>query len=133
MRSCRYSLVICGGLFSFTSLVGFVPQAVGQATTSIASDYLIPSYAFATPVFGLAAAPDGSLLVADAGAGIVQLRKGAGSLIVELPGITDVAPIGRSAMFAVRGGGPGATTGALFRVSPGLPGRLPISMPSKPQ
>jgi hypothetical protein len=77
------------------------------------------TYEFATPIFGLATAPDGSLLVADAGAGIVELRKGVGELVAELPGVTDVAPIGRGNMFALRGGGPGLTTGALFRVSRG--------------
>jgi len=35
----------------------------------------VPHYDFAGPIFGLDNAPDGSLLVADAGAGIVQLRK----------------------------------------------------------
>jgi hypothetical protein len=64
-------------------------------------------------------APDGSLLVADAGAGIVELRNGAGALVAGLPGVTDIAPIGRGNMFALRGGGPGLTTGALFRVSRG--------------
>ncbi len=50
------------------------------------------SYSFATPVFGIDTAFDGSLLVADAGAGIVRLRRGTGSLIAALPGVTDVAP-----------------------------------------
>jgi hypothetical protein len=79
----------------------------------------VASYDFQGPVFGLATAPDGSLLVADAGAGIVELRKGVGSLVAALPGVTDVSPIGRGDMFAIRGGGPGLTTGALFRVSRG--------------
>jgi hypothetical protein len=79
----------------------------------------VGSYEFATPIFGVATAPDGSLLVADAGAGIVELRHGIGNLIAELPGVTDVAPIGRGDMFAIRGGGPGQTTGALFRVGRG--------------
>jgi hypothetical protein len=76
-------------------------------------------YEFATPIFKLAVAPDDSLLVADAGEGIVELRNGEGSLVAELPGVTDIAPIGRGDMYAVRGGGPGLTTGALFRVSRG--------------
>jgi hypothetical protein len=62
-------------------------------------------YEFATPVFGLDDAPDGSLLVADAGAGIVRLRNGHGRLIVELPGVTDMAPIGNRSMWAVRASG----------------------------
>jgi hypothetical protein len=81
--------------------------------------HAVAPYEFATPIFKLAVAPDGSLLVADAGAGIVELRQGDGSLVAELEGVTDVGPIGRGAMFAIRGGGPGLTTGALFRVSRG--------------
>ena len=67
----------------------------------------------------LAVAPDGSLLVADNGAGVVELRKGEGHLIVELPGVTDVAPIGRSNMFALTGAGEADTAAKLFRVSRG--------------
>jgi hypothetical protein len=79
----------------------------------------VPSYDFATPVFGLATAPDGSLLVADYGAGVVELRHGEGNLIAELPGVTDIAPIGRGDMFALTGGGEAATARKLFRVSRG--------------
>jgi hypothetical protein len=88
-----------------------VPAASAQAA--------VPSYEFATPVFGLSTAPDGGLLVADAGAGIVELRKGVGTLIAPLPGVTDVAPIGRGNMFAVTGGGEDASAGKLFRVFKG--------------
>jgi hypothetical protein len=71
---------------------------------------------FASPVFGLATAPDGSLLVADAGAGIVELRDGATRLIASLPGVSDMAPIGRTDMFAVTGGGTGPGAAKLYRV-----------------
>jgi hypothetical protein len=91
---------------------GLVMLIVGLASAMAGT---VVSYDFASPLFGLAVAPDGSLLVADAGAGIVELRKGTGALIAELPGVTDVAPIGRGVMYATRGG-PG---GALFRVSRG--------------
>lgn len=77
----------------------------------------VPSYTFATPVFGVDAAPDGSLLVADSGSGIVELRKGAGSLVTPLPGITDVAAIGRGAMFAITGNFIGDAGKRLYRVS----------------
>lgn len=78
----------------------------------------VPSFDFATPLFGLAAAPDGSLLVADAGSGIVELRKGEGSLVTSLPGVSDVAPIGRGSMFAVTGEfGPPDVAARLWRVS----------------
>ncbi len=72
----------------------------------------VPSFDFSTPLFGLDAAPDGSLLVADGGSGIVELRNGAGSLVAELPGVADVASIGRGNMFAL-------ANGQLYRVSRG--------------
>lgn len=75
----------------------------------------LPDYDFATPVFGLDAAPDGSLLIADAGAGIVSFRNGSASLIAELPGVADVASIGGGSMYAITGG-PDAK---LYRVSKG--------------
>jgi hypothetical protein len=71
-----------------------------------AHDDAPPSFPYATPVFGLADANNGSLFVADAGAGIVELRKGKGRLIAELPGVTDVAPIVPHIMFATTGGVP---------------------------
>lgn len=108
---------------SFRTLAARWPKVLVIAsvfvTVTAAVAHGVVLYDFATPIFGLATAPDGSLLVADAGAGIVELRHGVGNLIAELPGVTDVAPIGRSDMFATRGGGPGLTTGALFRVSQG--------------
>jgi hypothetical protein len=90
-----------------------IPQTARAAT--------VPKYDFATPIFGLDTAPDGSFLVADAGAGIVELRKGRGRLVVPLPNVTDVAPIGRGSMYAVTSGGeePHDTDGKLFRVSLG--------------
>jgi hypothetical protein len=97
-----------------TVVIASVLLLIGAAETSA----VVP-YDFATPIFGLATAPDGSFLVADAGKGIVRLRNGLGSLIAELSGVTDVSPIGCGDMFALKGGGPGLTTGALFRVSHG--------------
>lgn len=73
----------------------------------------------ASPVFGLATAPDGSLLVADAGQGIVAIRKGAMTLSVPLPGVDDVGPIGNGSFFALTGGGEDATSAKLWRVSNG--------------
>jgi hypothetical protein len=81
-----------------------------------------PSYNFATPVFGLAAAPDGSLLVADYLAGVVELRNGQGHLVADLLAVSDVAPIGRGDLFAVTGKDPTGsipTAQKLFRVSRG--------------
>lgn len=75
--------------------------------------------AFTGPVFGLATAPDGSLLVPDAGAGIVELRDGATTLIAPLPGVSDIAPIKANDMFAITGGGPGPGAAKLYRVTKG--------------
>jgi hypothetical protein len=80
-----------------------------------------PSFDFTTPVFGLAAAPDGGLLVADSGAGVIELRRGAGGVVAELPFVTDVAPIGRGTMWAVTS----PPDGWLYRVSrSGTPRRI---------
>lgn len=99
--------------------LGTLVAGLALSSLCAASIHAVATYEFSTPIFGLAVAPDGSLLVADAGAGIVELRHDVGALVAELPGVTDIAPIGRGDMFAIRGGGPGQTTGALFRVSRG--------------
>ncbi len=53
---------------------------------------------FASPLFGLATAPNGDILVADAGAGISAIRNGVVRPVVDLPGVTDIGPIGRGSM-----------------------------------
>jgi hypothetical protein len=65
----------------------------------------VPGYTYGPPLFGLEAAPDGSLLAANAEAGIIELRNGGSSVVNALPGVTDIAPIGRGSMFAITGGG----------------------------
>lgn len=76
---------------------------------------------FTSPLFGLATAPNGDILVADAGSGIVVFD-GEAHLDIALPGVTDISPIGRRSMWAVRGGDPAPTMDsgqALLRVSKG--------------
>ena len=75
-------------------------------------------YPFTGPVFGLAIAPDGSLLATDAGAGIFEIRKGGFSQVAQLPGVTAVSPIGRGDMFAITSHDFGGE-GKLYRVSRG--------------
>jgi hypothetical protein len=70
---------------------------------------------FESPLFGLAPAPGGGLVVAD-GAGPVELRNGQAKLINDLPGLSDVAPIGRGEMLALAGTEEGAS---LYKVSNG--------------
>ena len=84
---------------SRASVSGVVVFLLALATPGHAADP--PSFDFVTPVFGLAAAPEGRLLVADAGAGVVELRGHAGRLVVKLPGATDVAPIGDHTFWAL--------------------------------
>lgn len=77
---------------------------------------------FTSPLFGLATAPNGDVLVADAGAGVVAFDGTVGVMEVPLPGVTDVGPIGRGTAWATRGamGDPTTSVGqALFRVSKG--------------
>ena len=79
----------------------------------------VNSNGFSSPLFGLATAPNGDILVADAGAGIANIN---GSTDFPLPGVTDMSPLGRSSMWASTGAGadPTMDTGqALYRVSRG--------------
>jgi hypothetical protein len=77
------------------------------------------------PLFGLATAPNGDLLVADAGAGILAIRRGEARVLRFLPGATDVSPIGRDSLWVTTGaaGGPNGglsdTGQGLHRVSRG--------------
>src|ERR1700741_3642737 len=71
-------------------------------------------YPFAGPVFGLAAGPGDELFAADAAAGIVRLQGGEGKLVVDMPGVTDVAPVRPGWMWAIAGR-------KLFKVVHGTP------------
>ena len=71
---------------------GFAPSAAAATP-----------YAFAGPVFGLAAGPGDVLFAADGGAGVVRLQAGEGQLVVDLPGVTDIAPVRPGRMWAIAG------------------------------
>lgn len=79
---------------------------------------------FATPIFGLDNGPGRSLLVADAGAGIWQVRGNSMELMVELPGVADVASIRARDLWAVTGAPPeeGLPAGSqtVYRVTQGV-------------
>lgn len=85
---------------TLAAVTALVPLAAQESATS---SYPASSYPFVTPLFGIDTAWDGSLLVADAGAGIVRIRRGEGALITQLPGVTDMAPTWFG-MFALTGG-----------------------------
>jgi hypothetical protein len=84
---------------------------------------LLAADGFTGPVFGLATAPNGDLLAADAAVGVVEYRNGEVRLNAAFPGISDVSPIGRSSWWVVRGaedGGQGADGGqGVYRASRG--------------
>jgi len=81
----RFALLGAGVVAGMTLLTG-VAGADAPAWTTISTQ-------FTSPLFGLAAAPDNQLVVADAGAGITRLRlsNGATSVITPLSGVTDTA------------------------------------------
>ena len=87
---------------------------------AVAGFVLVPAAAeadtgfYESPLFGIAAAPDGSLLVADAGQGIVDADDG--SLIAALPGVTDVAPRTGGGLWATTSFGPEGTQ-RLYRIT----------------
>lgn len=79
---------------------------------------------FTSPLFGLATAPNGDLLVADAGAGIVALDGGDGVLQTPLAGASGVSPLGRGAAWVTTAalGDPTTQVGqGLHRTSNGTP------------
>jgi hypothetical protein len=84
----------------------------------------VPTYEFVTPLFGLAAAPNGNLFAADAGQGVVKLTADAGTLFAKLRGVDDVAPLGNGRLLAITGGGPKARDASLYRVVGGRKQRI---------
>jgi hypothetical protein len=98
------------------------------AAALVAAAVLVPAAAqadpsfYSTPMFGIDPAPGGQLLVADAGRGIVDADTGA--LVAPLPGVTDVAPIGRGDMLALTSTFAPGAHGALYRVSKGSTRKL---------
>ncbi len=100
---------------------------LGLLAAVVAGFVLVPAAALAdpsfykTPLFGSATTPDGTLLVADAGQGIVDGDDG--SLVASLPGVTDVAPITDTSLWAITAGQDTTTNSgqALWRVENGVP------------
>ncbi|GAA5520864.1 ScyD/ScyE family protein [Aliifodinibius salicampi] len=99
---------------------GYLSESVGMSSNFRAKGaHTANEDGFASPLFGLATAPNGNILVADAGAGVATLD---GRTNIPLPGVSDMSPIGRGTMWALKGltGAPGDDTGqALYRVSKG--------------
>lgn len=98
------------------------PSVDQTATSKVSGPQESNTDGFTTPLFGLATAPNGDILVADGGAGIANAE---GATEIPLPGVTDIAPIGGGSMWATTGaigGEEGAITDTgqgLHRVSKG--------------
>src|SRR5579864_5599960 len=105
-----------------------VRVGLAVAFASTAAGVLLPAAAqaspsfYAGPMFGIDPAPGGQLLVADAGQGVVDADTG--SLVAPLPGVTDIAPIGRGDMLALTSSFAPGVHGALYRVSKGSTRKL---------
>ncbi|MGZ8579620.1 MAG: ScyD/ScyE family protein [Actinomycetota bacterium] len=88
----------------FTPLrLALVTVAAFLLLPGTAQAHPITDYAFTGPNFGMAPVPGDGLAVADAGAGVVKLQGGVGSLFAALPGVSDVAPVSRHRMHAITG------------------------------
>lgn len=100
-------------------LLGSIDRCAGQAVSCKAHPAQLAN-GFTSPLFALATAPNGDILVADAGAGVAVAD---GGTEISLPGITGIGPIGRSSLWATVGasGEDGTSDGgqALYRVSQG--------------
>jgi hypothetical protein len=105
--------VLVGAFIAATLAAAGLAGAASAPGTTVTKD-------FESPLFGLATAANGRLLVADAGAGPTIVRPGGKTrVLADLPGVTDVKQAGRRAVLALRtAAGPGAKQ-ALFRVSRG--------------
>src|SRR2546422_5819133 len=114
LSALRRCLALAAGPAVLLLLTTAVASADGPAWTTISDD-------FQSPLFGLAVAPGHRLMVADAGAGPTELRGRTASLAFDLPGVPDVAPIGRGDMLATVSS---ETEQALYRVSRGHASRI---------
>ncbi len=86
--------------------IAIIALTVAAATAAFASPAAAGAgapYSFAGPVFGLAAGQGDVLFAADVGAGVVRLQGGEGRLVVDLPGVTDIAPVRPGRMWAIAG------------------------------
>ena len=102
---------------------GVAPEAGMHSGTFAKAPTASAGVAVGAPLFGLDAAPDGSLLAALA-SGVVRIHAGATEVVAELPTVNGVAAAGRGDAFVVTGGSvdPGQifpTSRKLFRVSNG--------------
>lgn len=103
------SVRLARGLLALAALAVFVLAPASQAS---------PGY-YASPLFGLAAT-NGTVLVADAGKGIVNADTG--ELVVALPGVTDLAARGHGRLWAITSGGPEGTF--VYSIEGGVPRKV---------
>jgi hypothetical protein len=97
------------------ALCGLVITGVASARST---SFVTISKDFVSPLFGVNAAPGDRLLVADAGAGPTELRRGRATLVTPLPGVTDVISSGKDELTAITSPVFGGT-GGLYRIKRG--------------
>lgn len=101
---------------------GILTRDIHCAETECSATRSAKSVGLVSPLFGLSAAPNSGVLVADAGAGVAIYRDGIARTEIQLLGVTDISPIGRGSMWASTGAGadPESDTGqGIYRVSKG--------------
>ncbi len=98
-------------------VIGLLAALIAASGLAASSAAAAPSN-FVGPLFGVATARDGSLLVADSGQGIVRVN-GRVSLVARLPGVVDVALRSGGGLWAITSGEPGDQK--LYRVVRGRP------------
>jgi hypothetical protein len=105
MKRYAYRLASIMAATTLLALTASIASADGPGWTTVATD-------FESPLFGLAPTPNGGLLVADGAGPTLVDKNGSTSLMSELPGPSDVAPIGQGVALAL-------SEGRLYRVSQG--------------
>lgn len=99
----------------------FVPRRLAAALcTALLGTSAAAASGFSGPLFGLTTGPNGELLVADTGAGVVT-QDGSPVAMPPLPGITDISVLGKGSLWVTRTGTtPTQNTGqGLYRLSKG--------------
>ncbi|REK21371.1 MAG: ScyD/ScyE family protein [Actinobacteria bacterium] len=85
---------------------------------------------FNGPLFGLATAPNGAILVADASTGIIPIRNDIAGEAIPIPGATAVSPIRGTSMWVTTGAGgdPTLNTGQALHQTDGTETRMIVDL-----
>lgn len=107
MKRTAYRLASIMAAATLLALTASIASADGPGWTTVTDD-------LEGPLFGLNTTPNGGLVVADYGPTLVN-KDGTTTVLADLPGMTDVVPIGQGVVMALTSEG----DGKLYRVSQG--------------